>query len=88
MVLEGFDGAGKTTFARWIAETYSWEYHKSPEGPAADARKHFDSVASTVVDRMCFYLSVSIRNSIVASERTSAGINVERSGTTRADSAS
>ena len=76
IVLEGFDGVGKTTLSRVIAQEKNYSYHKSPEGVFSNARKYFDVEGINFIDRFSFYSGVSIRNSLIASTLINQGKNI------------
>lgn len=76
IVFEGLDGSGKTTLARWAAEAFGFEYHKSPEAAFADARDHFDRRGVAVQDRLAFYLGATLRAALTAKEGLERGKTV------------
>lgn len=67
IVVEGFDGAGKTTLARWLSEFLNYNYHKSPTGIFSDVRNYFDKENVLLQDRLCFYFADCMRISILLS---------------------
>jgi thymidylate kinase len=76
VLVEGFDGVGKTTLSNRVARNLGYEYHKSPEGVFSEVRSAFDTEKTNFVDRLSFYSSVAIRNSITAEQLTENGVNV------------
>ncbi|WP_409523678.1 dTMP kinase [Nitrincola sp. MINF-07-Sa-05] len=76
ILIEGFDGVGKTTLSLRIADRLGYEYHKSPEGAFLAARATFDTSTTETVDRLSYYSGVALRNSIITEQRTASGINV------------
>lgn len=52
--IDGVDGVGKTTVAKLLATSCSFQYHKSPSGPFAHLRKEVDNHANPL-ERYCFY---------------------------------
>jgi thymidylate kinase len=76
IVLEGFDYSGKTTVCKMLSNSLNLDYHKSPEGVFSDARSIFDQPNIQLIDRLAFYTSVSIRNSLVITQKLNVGINV------------
>jgi thymidylate kinase len=66
IVVEGFDGCGKSTLGTWIAERYGYEYRKSPGGNFAKARHFFDSEEVSIEERFSFYMADNIFASIYA----------------------
>ena len=65
VAIEGFDGSGKTSIAKWIAEYLGYEYHKSPSEAFADVREKFDSVSIPMHERLAFYTGDCIRMSMM-----------------------
>lgn len=52
--IDGVDGVGKTTVAKLLATSCSFQYHKSPSGLFAHLRKEVDNHANPL-ERYCFY---------------------------------
>lgn len=65
IVVEGFDGSGKSTIAKWIAENLNYEYHKSPSENFAKVREEFDSPDTPIHERLAFYTGDCIRISML-----------------------
>ena len=65
IAVEGFDGSGKTTIAKWIAEYLGYEYHKSPSEIFAQVREKFDATSAPMHERLAFYTGDCIRMSMM-----------------------
>lgn len=65
--LDGVDGVGKTTVAKFLVADKSFQYHKSPAGPFAQLRKEVDAHA-TPLERYCFYRLATQFDSIQISQ--------------------
>lgn len=62
IVVEGFDGSGKTSTAKWLEAELDYTYMKSPTGAFAQARNLFDEVKRIPLrDRLAFYTGDCIR---------------------------
>lgn len=62
IVVEGFDGSGKTSIAKWLETDLGYTYTKSPTGAFALARELFDDVDCIPLrDRLAFYTGDCIR---------------------------
>ncbi len=62
IVVEGFDGSGKTSTAKWLQEALGYKYTKSPTGVFARARELFDDITKVpITDRLAFYTGDCIR---------------------------
>jgi thymidylate kinase len=62
IVVEGFDGSGKTSIAKWLEADLGYTYTKSPTGAFALARELFDDVDCIPLrDRLAFYTGDCIR---------------------------
>jgi dTMP kinase len=64
VVVEGFDGSGKSTFTKWLSEEKGYEFHKTPMGLFAALRVHFDTIDTNLVERFCFYAADCMRASV------------------------
>ncbi|MEM7183605.1 MAG: dTMP kinase [Spirochaetota bacterium] len=73
IVVEGFDGSGKSTIAKWLADTMGYEYHKTPMGIFAKLRSHFDQEDSNLQERYCFYAADCMRASLYIQEQLNKG---------------
>lgn len=78
IVVEGFDGTGKSTVAKWLAETYGYQYQKSPGGGFAKAREFFDSYDSNIYDRMAFYMADCMRLSMLIKRNSKTRFVIDR----------
>lgn len=77
IVIEGFDGAGKTDTSKWLAEKCNYTYIKSPTGVFADARDSFDNLnKATIRERFFYYLAVSMSSSATAKDILSEDRNI------------
>lgn len=65
IAIEGFDGTGKSTIAKWISENYDFDYHKSPSENFASVRSHFDNLQTPIHERLAFYTGDCIRISMM-----------------------
>lgn len=65
IAVEGFDGSGKSTIAKWIADNMGYEYHKSPTGIFAQVRNEFDKAETSLHDRLPFYIGDCVRVSMM-----------------------
>lgn len=62
IVVEGFDGSGKTSTAKWLENELGYKYTKSPTGVFAKARKLFDDINNvSITERLAFYTGDCIR---------------------------
>ena len=62
IVVEGFDGSGKTSTAKWLESELGYKYTKSPTGIFAEARELFDDTNNvTITERLAFYTGDCIR---------------------------
>lgn len=68
IAVEGFDGTGKTTLAKYISDFFGYEYHKSPTGLFAKVRNDFDKLGVSFSERLSFYTGDCIRVSLLLSE--------------------
>jgi len=67
IAIEGFDGTGKTTYAKWISNILNYNYQKSPSGTFSEIRETFDKEEVSSKDRLCFYFGGCIRMSMLLS---------------------
>jgi dTMP kinase len=65
IVVEGFDGSGKTTIAKLLAKELNYRYEKTPSGIFQTVREHFDSPDTSLIERMAFYLGDCIKLSVM-----------------------
>jgi len=65
IALEGFDGSGKSTIAKWIAENYGYEFQKSPSENFANVRDVFDKPETGMRERLAFYMGDCLRMSML-----------------------
>jgi len=65
IALEGFDGSGKSTIAKWIAEKYGYEFQKSPSENFANVREVFDKPETGMRERLAFYMGDCLRMSML-----------------------
>ena len=69
IVVEGFDGSGKTSTAKWLEKELGYKYMKSPTGVFAQARELFDDIENvTIIERLAFYTGDCIRVSEILRE--------------------
>ncbi|HRH02315.1 MAG TPA: dTMP kinase [Bacteroidia bacterium] len=68
IALEGFDGSGKSTIAKWIAEKYGYEFQKSPSENFANEREVFDMPNTGMRERLAFYMGDCLRLSMLLRE--------------------
>lgn len=73
IVVEGFDGSGKSTITKWMCEQFGYEYHKTPMGLFASIRNHFDMQEVNLVERFCFYAADCMRASIYIQKKLKEG---------------
>lgn len=73
IVVEGFDGSGKSTIAHWLAEHMGYQYHKTPMGMFAELRSHFDREDVDFQQRYCFYAADCMRASLYIQEQMAQG---------------
>ncbi len=71
--VEGFDGSGKSTIAKWISQEFGYEYHKSPSGLFAEVRTCFEQFDIRLKDRIAFYTGDCIRISMLFNEQIDRG---------------
>ena len=77
VVIEGFDGAGKTDASKWVTTQYSYTYVKSPAGAFATARDIFDNLENaTVRERFLYYLAVSMSSSATVNDMLTDGRDI------------
>lgn len=76
IVIEGFDGTGKTTLTRHIAEEFPVMLISAPGGQFAKARDYFDIDKATAVERFGFYFGENIRVSEYVREQTDKGVHI------------
>lgn len=80
IVVEGFDGSGKTSTAKWLEQELGYKYTKSPTGVFAKARELFDDIQNiSVTERLAFYTGDCIRVSeILRNESANRKIVLDR----------
>ena len=62
VVVEGFDGSGKTSTAKWLQDEFGFKYTKSPTGVFAKVRDLFDDIGNvSIIERLAFYTGDCIR---------------------------
>lgn len=78
IALEGFDGSGKSTIAKWISEKYGYEFQKSPAENFAKAREHFDRPETHMRERLAFYMGDCLRMSMLIREQPNKKFVLDR----------
>lgn len=73
IVIEGFDGSGKSSIAKWLSEDVGYELHKTPMGLFSSVRNHFDSEKIDLIERYCFYAADCMRASIYCKKQIEKG---------------
>ncbi|MCB1190093.1 MAG: dTMP kinase [Leptospiraceae bacterium] len=76
IVVEGFDGSGKSSIAKWLSEEWGYEFHKTPMGLFSSVRSHFDSEKIDLVERYCFYAADCMRASIYIKKQIESGKSI------------
>lgn len=75
IVVEGFDGSGKSSIAKFIAEKYGYLYMKTPMNAFARARECFDD-SSNLLERLSFYAGSCISASLAIEQLRRDNISV------------
>jgi thymidylate kinase len=78
IALEGFDGSGKSTIAKWIAEKYGYEFQKSPAENFANVREVFDKPEKGMRERLAFYMGDCLRVSMLLREEPNKKFVLDR----------
>jgi len=71
IVIEGYDGSGKSTIAKKLCRRLKYSYAKKPEGLFQKARDIFDCIDTPLIERMSFYLGDCIR---ISSQTTKGNV--------------
>ena len=61
IAIEGFDGCGKSSIAKMLAEKLNYEYQKTPDETFRKVREDFDDPKINLIERIAFYTGDCIR---------------------------
>jgi deoxyguanosine kinase len=64
IVVEGFDGSGKSTIAKELSKVLGYTYEKTPSNLFQSAREVFDSKSAPLVERIAFYTADCMKLSV------------------------
>lgn len=78
IVVEGFDGSGKTSIAQLLAKELGYSHEKTPNDLFREVREKFDSPQASTLQRIAFYLGDCIRLSVKLQTGESNLIVVDR----------
>lgn len=73
IVLEGVDGAGKSTICDWISQNYGYQKHKSIGNTFATVKAHFSPKKVSIQERFSFLCGEAINNAFIVKENLDKG---------------